>query len=74
MSHFSDFFLAHMCVCTVASGLLYIAFCLSVRKKNSLGKKNDILKSIVPRVMKLGRGIDLVDLLIGHRSKVEVTR
>ncbi len=59
-------------------GLLYIAFCLSVRIKNSL-EKNHISKSIVPRVMKIVRGIDLVGLLIDlkgqcHRSKVKVTR
>ena len=42
-------------------GLLCIAFCLSVCIKNSL-EKNPISKSIVPRVMKFGTGIDLDDL------------
>ena len=50
---------------------------LSVRIKNSL-EKNHISKSIVPRVLKFGRAIDLDDLLNdlgdkGHRSKVKVT-
>ncbi len=45
------------------SGLLCIAFCLSVCIKGSL-EKNYISKSKVPRVMKFGRGIDMNSYLI----------
>ncbi len=52
----------------------------SGQKTRFLGlEKNHISKSIVPRVMKFGRGIDLDDLMVylegqGHRSKAKVSR
>ncbi len=59
--------------------VLFSVFFLIVSFLCVLTRKNHISKSIVPRVLKLGREIGLVDLLIdlkgqGLRSKVKVTR